>query len=187
MNSWNLPTSVTIAGVLWDIRTDYKIVINVFRALENPNYDNEEKIMYYLMSMIVDFENLPEEHYEEAMKALGEFIDMGLDDGAPHPKTMDWEQDAHMIIPEINKQIGNGVDVRAMKMHWWTFLGYYMGIGESTFTHIINIRNKRAKGKKLEKWEKEFERENKSLVALKTKLSAAEIEEKERLERMLNQ
>lgn len=186
MNTWKLPTSVNVAGVSYDIETDYKVVLDVISALNNPNYDEEEKMIYFLMAMIKDFDNLPESQYQDAATELAEFIDMGLKDDMPRPVTMDWEQDATLIIPEINKQIGNGLDVRAMNMHWWTFLGYYMGIGEGTFAHVVSIRYKKAKGKKLEKWEKDFIRENKNMVVLKPRLSDDEKAEKERLLNILN-
>ena len=47
-------------------------------------------------------------------------------------------------------------------LHWWTFLGAYMEIGESLFSQILSVRMKKAKGKKLEDWEREFYKENKT-------------------------
>jgi hypothetical protein len=60
--------------------------------------------------------------------------------------------------------------------HWWTFIGGYREIGECTFANIVGIRSKRAKGKRLEKWEEEFYRENKKMVDLPQKLTAEEEE-----------
>ncbi len=70
-------------------------------------------------------------------------------------------------------------------MHWWTFIGYYMGIGESVFSEVINIRSKNQKHKKLEKNEKEFYSKNKDLVDLKVRYSKEEIEEREKLKELL--
>ena len=42
---------------------------------------------------------------------------------------------------------------------------------------VLGIRQKRAKGKKLEKWEQEFYRNNKALCDLKKKYTAEEQEE----------
>ena len=44
-----------------------------------------------------------------------------------------------------------------------------MGIGEGLFSNIVRIRHKKAKGKKLEKYEQEFYKENKSLIDFETK------------------
>ena len=46
---------------------------------------------------------------------------------------------------------------------------------------MVNIRNKRAKGKKLEKSELEFARENEKLIKIRTPESAEDKAEKERL------
>ena len=62
-------------------------------------------------------------------------------------------------------------------MHWWTFIGYFDEIGEGTFSQVLSIRQKRAKGKKLEKWEQEFLKNNRSMVILKHQMSD---EQKER-------
>jgi hypothetical protein len=49
-----------------------------------------------------------------------------------------------------------------------------MEIGDSLFSQVVNIRYKRAHGQKLEKWEKDFERENKNIVRLKKRLTDEE-------------
>lgn len=59
-------------------------------------------------------------------------------------------------------------------MHWWTFLGLFNEIGEGLFSQVVNIRIKKAKGKKLEKHELEFYREHKDLIDIKCKLTPAE-------------
>lgn len=93
-----------------------------------------------------------------------------------------------MIIPEVNKVLG--YEVRMPKeTHWWTFMGAYMGIGEGLFSNVLNIRQKKAKGKKLEKYEKEFESANKDLIRLPEHLREEDKlradAEKERLEKLL--
>ena len=99
---------------------------------------------------------------------------------------MDWEQDATLIIPAVNRVVGR--EIRADKyMHWWTFLSSYMEIGECTFTHILSIRQKRATGKKLEKWEQDYIRDNKDVVLLKNKLTEQEKREREEDEKALKE
>ena len=39
-------------------------------------------------------------------------------------------------------------------------MGYYLAIGESPMSTIVSIRHKIVEGKKLEKYEQEFRREN---------------------------
>ena len=45
-------------------------------------------------------------------------------------------------------------------IHWWTFMGYYMSIGECLYSTILSIRDKILNGKKLEKYEREFKLRN---------------------------
>ena len=44
-----------------------------------------------------------------------------------------------------------------------------MEIGESTFSTVVSIREKKRKGKKLEKWEQEYYKNNKSIIDLHQK------------------
>lgn len=138
-------------------------------------------------SVFVDFEALPADDYEEAFQAAAHFIDCGRDwQDSPKksPRVMDWEQDKSILFPAINKAAG--LEVRTVPyMHWWTFMGYYMEISEGVFSTILSLRQKRAKGKKLEKWEQEFWQQNKDICVLKKRLSQEEIEERDRLNALL--
>ena len=96
---------------------------------------------------------------------------------------MDWEQDAPIIVPAVNKMCN--FDVRSVKyMHWWTFFGYYMEIGECMLSTVVSIRDKKRRGKKLEKWEQEFYRNNKHIVDLRTRKAERSEEEKEELRKL---
>lgn len=174
-SAWEFPTSLNIGGVDYEIRTDYRAVLDLLTALNDPDLkDADEQLTAYMQSMVImeimfpDCDNIPMEHWQEALNKVSEFIDMGISYDRKKPITMDWEQDAPIIIPAINKVLN--CEIRAQKyMHWWTFLGAYMEIGESLFSNIIHIRQKKASGKKLEKWEQDFYKENKSLIDFKEK------------------
>ena len=185
-SAWEFPTSLNVGGVDYEIRTDYRAVLDLFTALADPELtDSDSQMTAYMQSRVIleimfpDCDNIPTEHIQEALEKVSEFIDMGISDDRKKPKTMDWEQDAPILIPAINKVLN--CEIRAQKyMHWWTFLGAYMEIGESLFSNVIHIRQKQAKGKKLEKWEQEFYKENKSLIEFKNKYQRSD-EEKEAL------
>ena len=185
-SAWEFPTSLNIGGVDYEIRTDYRAVLDVLTALNDPELtDSDPQMTAYMQSVVIlqimfpDCDNIPAEHIQEALDKAIEFIDMGISDDRKKPKTMDWEQDAPILIPAINKVLN--CEIRAQKhIHWWTFLGAYMEIGESLFSNVIHIRQKKAKGKKLEKWEQEFYKENKSLIDFHAKSQRSE-EEKDML------
>lgn len=72
-------------------------------------------------------------------------------------------------------------------LHWWTFLAYFNAIGEEQLSTLISIRDKLNRGKKLEKWEQEYYRENKERMDLKKRYSADELAEQERLKKLLGE
>ncbi|MBQ0074497.1 MAG: hypothetical protein KBT34_09910 [Prevotella sp.] len=188
-NVWYLPETIFVDGKEYAIRTDFRVVLDLFTALSDPEMvgeteseTNEIRARLMLEIMIPEYDKI--EDKTEAINQICEFVDMGEGDSKPHPKVMDWQQDAKLIIPAVNKVIGH--DIRMEKhMHWWTFLSAYMEIGESTFSHVLHLRQKKAKGKKLEKWEQEFIRENKDLVILKDASNERDEEEKEELRKLL--
>ena len=185
-SAWEFPKSLNVGGVDYEIRTDYRAVLDLLTALNDPDLTDEDKQMTaYMQSQVIlqimfpDCDNIPAEHIQEALEKVSEFIDMGISGDRKKPKTMDWEQDAAILIPAINKVLNT--EIRAVQyMHWWTFLGAYMEIGESLFSNVIHIRQKKAKGKKMEKWEQDFYKENQSLIDFKQKGERSN-EEKEKL------
>lgn len=174
-SAWDFPTSLNIGGVDYEIRTDYRAVLDLFTALSDPELtDEDEQVTAYMQNRVMleimfpQCDDIPLEHMQEALEKVTEFIDMGISDDRKKPKTMDWEQDAPILIPAINRVLN--CEIRAQKhIHWWTFLGAYMEIGESLFSNIVHIRQKKANGKKLEKWEQDFYNDNKSLIDFKQK------------------
>ncbi len=181
MNAWELPTYLCVGGENWNIRTDFRAILDILKYFNDPEYEPDEQWEICLDILYVDYENMPYSMRNEAAEKAVEFIDMGIkDDGKRKPHTMDWEQDAAVIIPSVNRVLGK--EVRAMEyLHWWTFLGAYMEIGESLFSQILNIRQKKAKGKKLEKYEQEFYKDNKALIDLQVKRVERSQEEKDEL------
>lgn len=188
MNIWELPTSLNLSGVDWYIRTDFRCILGILTELNNPIFTNDEKWLVVLNILYVKFDDMPTHLYGEAYEKAIEFIDMGMTNEShkEKPRMMDWEQDSHLIIPAVNKVLGK--EVRALDyMHWWTFLSAYMEIGECSYSHILSIRNKKIKGKKLEKWEQEYYSENKKIIDIQKKLTDEEKEELELEKRVLEQ
>ena len=98
---------------------------------------------------------------------------------------MDWTHDEKMIFAAVNKSAG--IETRAVDyMHWWTFLAYFSEIDEkSLFSQVVQLRQKKNKGKKLEKWEQEFYKSHKELIDIPRRLSAEEQEERDRINALL--
>lgn len=179
-----LPKSLLLAdGVEYSIRWDFRAVLDLFEALDDPDTTPQERGLYLLMILYEDFEAIPAELWNDAVKKGLWFLNGG--ESQPQkkaPKLMDWGQDFPIIIPAINRVAGT--EVRELPtLHWWTFLGYYQEIGgDCTFAQVVSIRDKLRRGKKLEKEEREYYERNRHLVDLQQKLT---MDEREFLTRLL--
>ncbi len=181
MSAWELPTSLCVGGKDWKIRTDFRAILDILRYFSDLEYEPDERWEICLDILFENYADMPERIKGEAAKQAVWFIDMGMEkDDRKRPAVMDWEKDAPVIIPAVNGVIGKEIRLQDY-MHWWTFLGAYMEIKEGLFCQIVSIRQKMAKGKKLDKWEQEFLRENRSLIEIKPKKAERSEEEKEEL------
>ena len=181
---FDLPKSLEVGGKRWPIRSDFRDVLTVVLAFEDPDLGQREKAYVCLDIIYPDFEDMPEKLYGEAFEAAIGFIDHGKKDGHPGPRTMDWEQDADLLFPAVNHVAG--FEVRDVEyMHWWTFLGLFMEIGEGTYSTVLSLRQKKAKHKKLEKWESEWWSNNIGICKLKERYSEEELAEQARLKALL--
>lgn len=174
MSIWELPVSLNIGGMDYNIRYQFTAALDVLKAYNDPELEPDEKLEIMLRILIPDYEKIPVRHIKEAAEKCTWFLDCNqTESGKAKPKLIDWEQDAPIIMPEINKVAGK--EVRWEKgTHWWTFFGWFMGIGDGFLLNVIHIRKKLATHKKLEKWEQEFYRDNKEIIDLKKRESAEE-------------
>lgn len=172
--NYELPTTVEIGDATYNIRSDYRPILDIMTALNDPELSDAEKAFVAFRIFYPEWKDIPQKDYEEAIRKCYWFIDGGRDfqQSKKSPKLMDWDQDFPYIIAPINRIAGQ--ELRSVPYcHWWTFLSYYYEIGECVFSQIVSIRHKRKTGK-LEKWEQKWYRENKELVDIKTKYTNAE-------------
>ena len=165
-----------------EIRTDYRVILDILEALNDPDLNNAEKAEVLIRLFYVEPEEIPD--LQAAIETCYWFIEGGEEkDNRKRPRLMDWEQDFPIIISAINRVYGG--DVRGIKydrtnntggLHWWTFMAAYTEIGDCYFAQVVRIRDKRARGKKLDKEEKAWYKENRAKVDLKHKYSEAEEE-----------
>ena len=189
MNPFELPTSLLVGDVEHPIRTDYRDILYILSIFSDPDYESDERGVICLRVMFPDWRQIPPEQYRAALEAASAFIDGPLPpDSGGHehgkrPRVMDWQQDAGLIIPAVNRVVGT--EVRALEyMHWWTFLGAYMEIGDCLYSTVLSIRQKRAKGKKLETYEQAFYKANRALVDLRKQQTEQDAQRKEALKKL---
>lgn len=167
----DLPFALTVCGQERKINCDFRDVILICNAFNDPNLNKTEKTQIMLTNLYVEdwweFGNV-----EEAIKQAVWFIDWGKEytEKENGPRVMDWEQDYNLIIAAVDKSIKTVETCLELPfMHWWTFLAKFSERGECQFSTITDIRDKLNKHKKLEKYEKEILRENRDQIILKNK------------------
>lgn len=183
--AWGLPTSAVIGGKTYPINADFRDILEIFSYFNDP--DLPESFRWRIALAVFYEGDIPREQRPEAMEYLCWFLNCGSqEEGKPAPKLLDWEQDAKLIIADVNKVAGK--EIRALPfVHWWTFMAWFHAIGEGQLSTIVSLRDKLRRGKKLEAWEKEFYRENKARVDMKKRYSAEELAEQARLKRLLGE
>lgn len=182
MTGWGLPKSAVIGGKQYPTNTDFRDILEIIGVLNDPDMP---EILRWKIAIGLFFDGeIPLSIQQEAMEYLADFISYGERSDKPSPKLIDWEQDAQIIVSDINKVAGT--EVRALPyLHWWTFLSYFYAIGEGQLSSIVSIRSKMRKGKKLEKWEREFYREHKGKIDFRQKETAKDREIKDYFNRWL--
>lgn len=172
---YDLPTSIEVCGTSYEIRSDYRAVLDICIALSDAELDEQERALVLLTVFYPQLRTMPQEHYQEAVKQCCDFINGpgGYEGAGQRAKVLDWEQDFSMIVSDVNRVAG--CEVRSLPFcHWWTFLSWFNGIGEGQLSTVVSIREKLRKGKKLSDWEREFYRGNRNKVDFKTKYTTAE-------------
>ena len=151
---FNLPTFVTISGIEYLVRTDFRVILEIFVMLDDPDLS------------------------EAALQAFTDFVDPrhGSQGKKSSGRLIDWSQDFDLMVAPINHILG--FECRSVDfLHWHTFLAAYLEIPpESVFARVLRIREKLRTGKKLEKYERSWYSKNRDLVHLKPKFSQAEEE-----------
>ena len=173
---FSLPTTVTIAGREVPVRTDFRVILEIFVMLADPSLSDTDKTEALLRMF---YEERPAD-IRAAIQAFRDFVDQHSGPAGKTPAArsslINWSHDFPLMVGPINHVLG--AECRSMPyLHWYTFLAAYMEISpDSVFSQTLRIREKLRSGKKLEKWEKEFFRRNPDLVNPPVELTDAEKE-----------
>ena len=173
MIDYRLPTTVEVNGIERNIRSDFRAILDIISALNDPELSQNEKAQVCIQ--IFFEEEIAPDDVKAGLEACFRFIDLGDSVKQNAPNIVDWEQDFRYIIAPINAVAGS--DVRALPyLHWWTFLSAYMGIGDCLFAQIVAIRDKKVRGKKLDKADRDFYNRNRDLIDIQKPMTDAEKE-----------
>ncbi len=166
---YELPESLIVCGTEYPIRWEYRDVLMILEVLNDAELSNQERGFLACVFFYPDFRDMPVDHYQEAVRQLMWFINGGKeeeDSKKNPPRLVDWENDFQYIVSPVNRVIGREIRTKE-PTHWWTFLSAYMEIGDCTFAQIVRIRSMNAKGKRLDKADQEWYRQNRNLVDIK--------------------
>ena len=168
---YELPTSVTTKdGQVFHItnKGDYRVVLRCFVACDDMELASEDEsvlacllIFYNEFNDFDDLTKIPQDTLTELAMFMFNFFNCGQTDIGckTEKKVIDWEQDEQIITAAINNVAKT--EIRSLDyLHWYTFMGYYLSVGESVLSTVVSIRSKINKGKKLEKDEQQFRRDN---------------------------
>jgi len=166
---YRLPTKVIAGDLEFNIRErgDFRMVLDCFKALQDEELSEDYRVLASLLIFYNEFNDLDDlREYEpqlnDLVKEMYKFINGGEDNspGAERDVSLvDWEQDSQIVCAAVNNVANQ--EIRSVEyLHWWTFLGYYMSVGQSVLSTVVGIRDKIAHHKKLEQWEKDFKKNN---------------------------
>ena len=125
-----LPEVLSVGDEDYPIRTDYRNVLQVFEAFQDPDLQPEEKWIVAIYLLFEDFSCA-----DDVLQAVQDGFDLGKSMkeiswfiSAGHPErevselpTYNWKQDEQIIFSAVNKVAGK--ETRELDyLHWWTFL-----------------------------------------------------------------
>lgn len=190
-----LPEVLMVGGEAYPIRTDYRNILQVLEAFQDPELEQAEKWIVSIYLLFEDFTCADDVlqatqdgfNIREAQKQILWLISAGQPEKSiAELPVYSWSQDEQMIFSAINKVAGK--ETRELEyLHWWTFLGYFNEVGEGTFSFVVGIRNKLNHGKKLEKHEKEFLAKNREIVKLEKPKTKEEQEQEDKYQALLDE
>ena len=165
---YDLPTSIEVDDIEFHIRNDgdFRVILDCFDALSDIELDADIRVITALIIFLEDINDVEDlNKLPDIGKAVAEmykFFNCGQAESpgaTTNRKLIDWNLDSQLIFSAINNVANKEVRLESY-IHWWTFMGYYIAVGESVLSQVVCIRDKSLKGKKLEKHETEFKRNN---------------------------
>lgn len=168
--NFNLPDTVTVSGTEYPVRTDFRVILEIFIMLDDPDLTDADKTEALLRMFYV--ERPPD--VEAAVEAFANFANPRRGSSKHDARLIDWEQDFSLMVAPVNHILGCECRARP-ELHWHSFLAAYLEIPpESVFARVLRIREKLRTGKKLEKYERSWYRRNMDLVNLQPRYSSLE-------------
>ena len=179
-----LPNSVEIDGVKYEINSDFRNGINLYRLINDKTLEQNE--IYEIMLIMYYGNNIPR-NTEEAIRKIIWFYGCGNTEEEQNSKNkknkiikrytsgekqIDYEQDSNLIFSAFISQYGINLN-HIEFLHWWEFQALLQGLNnDCKLSEVIKYRSKKLDGLKGE--EKKFYSDMKKLYEIKEELSQEE-------------
>lgn len=184
LNCWELPKNAVIGGKSYCLHCDFRDILEIFSYFGDP--DLPDFVKWRIALRLFYGEEIPQQHRQEAVRYFTEFISQGeKGTGKAAPKLLCWQQDAPIIIGEINRVAGCEIRQKPF-LHWWTFLSWFHAVGEGQLSFLISLRDKIRRGQKLEPWEADYYRQNRDKVDISKGYTKEELRQKQKLLALLD-
>lgn len=182
MDSYSLPVEIEIGGKTYHITDngDFRMVMDCFGLLNDKDIHESFRpyfclvIFYEEVRDFDDIESVFGDNASEAVEKVYQFFNCNQPEFGVkvHHNLIDWELDSQLICAAVNSVAQT--EIRSVPfLHWFTFCGYMSSVkAESTWATVISLRHKKATGKKLEKHEREFIKENPQYFTSKEDMDA---------------
>lgn len=145
----------------YPINSDFRIGIQIFQAINDSELSEMEKIYkaYDLLFLDEDKEtgesipfkdengeDIPPPDIETAQEGIqwflsGWYTDNPVEDNNEPKNDMDYDIDQWRIFSAFLKQFG--INIHAVDMHFWVFMGLLSTLEECAFTRVVDIRTKK--------------------------------------------
>lgn len=166
---YTLQTTVEVNGASFGIREkgDFRMVLDCFTALNDKELSETERLYACMIIFYEDFNDIEDIFkHKDIFTQLRDEMFLFFNQGEENVKSntnnhrlVDWDKDSNLICSAINNVTHQ--EIRSLDyLHWWTFMGYYMSIGDCPLATIITLRHKIVENEKLEKHEKKFIQQN---------------------------
>lgn len=144
----NNPEYVKIGKKKYKINTDFRIAIECNQIAQDDSIGDYEKILAIIYKLYGD-EGLDDIENHQALIDLGQkYLLLGKtieDSNNQEESDMDYVQDMDYI--EVSFKSDYNIDLKDIKMHWWTFSNLINGLSDSELgnccilNRVRNLRN----------------------------------------------
>lgn len=163
------PTAITVGGVSYAIKTDYRVWLDVLRRIRDliTKPQNAEHVLHNC-EVMADIEMLVfgktiKHPAEEVLNAINDFA-MGYPSAPvgegknPNMQTYSFEYDLNYIILAIRNQSGIDLSYRRKEpFHWWEFLLEFHALcGDHYILRLMEIRGYDGKDRDMQRQAQRF-------------------------------